>query len=57
MGGQQATDAVMAMLWVLAYSDGGTSLLDIAGVAGTDFAALRAAAATLEGAGLLARRD
>jgi aminopeptidase-like protein len=57
MGGQQATDAVMAMLWVLAYSDGGTSLLDMAGVAGTDFAALRAAAATLEGAGLLARRD
>jgi aminopeptidase-like protein len=53
-GGKQATDAVMAMLWVLAYSDGATSLLDIASVAGTDFADLRGAASTLEAAGLLA---
>ena len=53
-GGKQATDAVMAMLWVLAYSDGSTSLLDIAAVAGVDFAALRRAAGDLEVAGLLA---
>jgi aminopeptidase-like protein len=52
-GGKPATDAVMAMLWVLAYSDGSTSLLDVASVAGTDFADLRAAAGTLEAAGLL----
>ena len=53
-GGKQATDAVMAMLWVLAYSDGSTSLLDAAAVAGVDFAALRRAAGDLEVAGLLA---
>jgi aminopeptidase-like protein len=53
-GGRPATDAVMAMLWVLAYSDGSTSLLDIASVAGTDFTSLRRAAGTLEAAGLLA---
>jgi aminopeptidase-like protein len=53
-GGKPATDAVMAMLWVLAYSDGSASLLDIAAVAGTDFAALRGAAGILERAGLLA---
>jgi aminopeptidase-like protein len=56
-GGKQATDAVMAMLWVLAYSDGSASLLDIASVSGTDFAGLRSAAADLEAAGLLARRQ
>jgi aminopeptidase-like protein len=54
MGGKQATDAVMAMLWVLGYSDGTTSLLDVASVAGVDFAALRRAAGDLEAAGLLA---
>jgi aminopeptidase-like protein len=53
-GGKQATDAVMAMLWVLAYSDGATSLLDIAAIAGTGFAELRHAAGALEAAGLLA---
>ncbi|MGY1685888.1 DUF4910 domain-containing protein [Geodermatophilus sp. SYSU D00867] len=53
-GGKQATDAVMAMLWVLGYSDGATSLLDVASVAGTDFAGLRRAAADLRAAGLLA---
>ncbi|WP_369255699.1 DUF4910 domain-containing protein [Geodermatophilus amargosae] len=52
-GGRQATDAVMAMLWVLGYSDGSTSLLDTAAVAGVDFADLRRAAARLEAAGLL----
>ena len=56
-GGRPATDAVMAMLWVLAYSDGSMSLLDIASVAGADFAALRGAAGTLEAAGLLAPED
>jgi aminopeptidase-like protein len=54
MGGQQATDAVMAMLWLLAYSDGSASLLDIASIAGADFAGLREAASTLEAVGLLA---
>jgi aminopeptidase-like protein len=53
-GGKQATDAVMAMLWLLACSDGATSLLDVAAVAGVDFAGLRAAAGALEAAGLLA---
>jgi aminopeptidase-like protein len=52
-GGRQATDAVMAMLWVLGYSDGSTSLLDIASVAGVDFADIRRAAGRLEAAGLL----
>jgi aminopeptidase-like protein len=54
-GGRPATEAVMAMLWVLAYSDGSTSLLDIASVASTAFPSLRRAAGTLEAAGLLAR--
>jgi aminopeptidase-like protein len=53
-GGVAATDAVMAMLWTLAYSDGATSLLDIAEVADMDFAAIRTASDTLLGAGLLA---
>ena len=43
----------MAMLWTLAYADGSTSLLDIARIAGVDFAELRTAATVLEGAGLL----
>ncbi|MGY1831191.1 DUF4910 domain-containing protein [Geodermatophilus sp. SYSU D01180] len=54
-GGRQATDAVMAMLWVLGYADGATSLLDVASVAGTDFAGLRRAASALLAAGLLVR--
>ena len=54
VGGKSASDAVMAMLWALAYSDGSASLLDIAAVADTDFAQLRAAAAALAGADLLA---
>ena len=53
MGGVAATDAVMAMLWTLAYSDGSTSLLDIADVSGMDFAAIRTASTTLLHAGLL----
>lgn len=53
-GGQAASDTVMAMLWTLAYSDGDTSLLDIAELADLDFAQLDAAAANLVGGGLLA---
>ena len=55
MGGKSASDAVMAMLWTLAYSDGATTLLEIADRADLDFAAIRDAAERLEGAGLLAR--
>lgn len=54
VGGKSASDAVMAMLWTLAYSDGATSLLDIATTAGMEFADLRSAASALAGAGLLA---
>ena len=43
----------MAMLWMLGYSDGRTSLLEIAEVAGVDFAGLHAAATDLSAAGLL----
>ena len=53
-GGVAATDAVMAMLWTLAYSDGSVSLLDIADLSDMDFAAIRTASTTLLGAGLLA---
>ena len=52
-GGRSASDAVMAMLWTLGYSDGSTSLLDIARVADLSFTDIRAAATTLAGAGLL----
>jgi aminopeptidase-like protein len=53
VGGKSASDAVMAMLWALAYSDGSASLLDIAVESDMDFAELRAAGAALAGAGLL----
>jgi len=53
-GGSAATDAVMAMLWTLAYADGVCSLLQIAELADLDFARVRAAADDLVGAGLLA---
>jgi aminopeptidase-like protein len=55
MGGKSASDAVMAMLWTLAYSDGSVSLLDIAETADMDFADIRTAAKTLSGADLLRR--
>ena len=42
MGGKSASDAVMAMLWTLAYSDGTTTLLEVADRADLDFAAIRA---------------
>ncbi len=53
MGGKSAGDAVMAMLWTLAYSDGATSLVDVAATADMDFALLRSAATRLSDAGLL----
>jgi aminopeptidase-like protein len=55
MGGQTATDATMAMLWTLAFSEGQTTLLDIAERAGLDFSAVARAAKDLENAELLAR--
>jgi aminopeptidase-like protein len=53
IGGQAASDAVMAMLWTLGYSDGEHSMLDIAEVADLPFAAVDAAATKLVGAHLL----
>ncbi len=57
MGGKSASDVVMAMLWTLAYSDGATTLLEVADRADLGFAAIRDAAERLEGAGLLARAE
>ncbi|MFC5729965.1 MULTISPECIES: DUF4910 domain-containing protein [Nocardioides] len=55
MGGTAATEAVMAMLWTLAYSDGSTTLLQIAERADLPFEALHRAARDLCDAGLLGR--
>jgi aminopeptidase-like protein len=55
-GGRSASDAVMAMLWTLGYADGETSLLQVADLAGLDFAQVRRAADDLLAAGLLAPR-
>lgn len=52
-GGKAASDAVMAMLWTLAYSDGDHTLLDIAEVSGLAFEALDLAATNLSDAQLL----
>jgi aminopeptidase-like protein len=52
-GGRSADDAVMAMLWLLACSDGATPVLAIAERAGLPFGVLRRAADDLEKAGLL----
>jgi aminopeptidase-like protein len=52
-GGRSADDAVMAMLWLLACSDGTTPVLAIAERAGLPFGLLRRAADDLEKAGLL----
>ena len=54
-GGKSASDAVMAMLWTLGYSDGRATLLDIADRADLDFAQVCRAAADLARAGLLER--
>lgn len=53
VGGTQAEDEVMAMLWVLAYSDDEHSLLDVAERAGVAVPTLRGAAQRLVEAGLL----
>lgn len=56
-GGKSASDAVMAMLWMLAYSDGAHSTLDVAETAGLPFADLEQAAGVLRDAGLLRREE
>ena len=53
IGGQAATDAVMAMLWTLGYSDEKHSLLDIAEVSDLPFAVVAEAAGKLVAADLL----
>jgi aminopeptidase-like protein len=53
MGGKAASDAVMAMLWTLGYSDGEHGVLDIAEVSGLPFAAIGEAASNLVAAKLL----
>ena len=53
IGGKAASDAVMAMLWTLAYSDGQHSTLDIAEVSDLAFTAVDEAASKLAGAQLL----
>lgn len=55
-GGQRATDSTLAMLWMLAESDGGRSILDIAGNTGLPFAILRRAAADLERVDLMRKQ-
>ena len=57
VGGKSASDAVMAMLWTLAYADGRTSLLEICDRADIRFAEIRSAADALLDAGLLASDD
>jgi aminopeptidase-like protein len=47
----------MAMLWVLSYSDGDHSLLDIAVRSGAPFEQLRRVADALQAAGLLKPLD
>ena len=53
MGGKSASDEVMAMLWTLGYSDGETSLLQVAQRSGLRFADVHRAATSLADAGLL----
>jgi aminopeptidase-like protein len=53
IGGKSASDAMMAMLWTLAYSEGTTTLLEIADRADLDFELVRDAAQRLEAAALL----
>ena len=54
MGGNSPADSERAMLWVLNQSDGGHSLLNISEQSGIKFETIRAAAISLENAGLLA---
>jgi aminopeptidase-like protein len=55
-GTNQGAGDAMALLWVLNFSDGAHSLLDIAERAELPFAVIRNAAGRLEKAGLLERR-
>jgi aminopeptidase-like protein len=58
MGGNvESKEAELAMLWVLNLSDGRHSLLDVAERSKLAFPAVRAAARTLETAGLLRATD
>ena len=57
VGGTKNAAVEEAMLWVLNFSDGGNSLLDIATRSGLPLAALSAAATRLEKAGLLGKAD
>lgn len=57
IGGKSADEAVMAMLWTLALSDGETSALDVARRADLDFAHVRRAAQRMAATDLLARVD
>jgi aminopeptidase-like protein len=52
-GRSDAKEAQLAMLWVLSYSDGEHSLLDIAARADLPFGAVATAAQALQVAGLL----
>lgn len=54
-GGKAASEAVMAMLWVLGYADEAHSLLDVASLSGLDLDTIADAAERLEAADLLAR--
>jgi aminopeptidase-like protein len=51
------SEAELSLLWILNISDGGHSLLDIAGRAGYPFEAIRAAADILERCGLLVESE
>jgi aminopeptidase-like protein len=52
-GNKDSPSRIMAMLWVLNFSDGQHSLLDIAERAGLEFSVIENAATQLEDAGLL----
>jgi aminopeptidase-like protein len=52
-GGTELREYEMALLWVLSYSDGNSTLLDIAEQAGIDFHVVRTAAADLARCDLL----
>ncbi len=55
-GASDGPNQAMALLWVLSFSDGGHSLLDIAERCGMPFGAIREASHRLEEAGLLRRQ-
>ena len=57
MGGTNSTYLEEAMLWVLSFSDGTHSLLDIADKSGIDFEHLQSAADLLLKHNLLAEQE